>query len=66
MARPSHSVKAGTPTMGGTLIILALVISTLLLADISNIYVLLALFVTLGYGVIGFVDDTLKLRRKRQ
>ncbi len=60
----SHSVKAGTPTMGGTLIILALVISTLLLADISNIYVLLALFVTLGYGVIGFVDDTLKLRRK--
>ena len=60
----SHTVKAGTPTMGGTLILLALVISTLLLADIGNVYVLLALFVTLGFGVIGFVDDTLKLRRK--
>jgi phospho-N-acetylmuramoyl-pentapeptide-transferase len=60
----SHTVKAGTPTMGGTLIILALVISTLLLADIANVYVLLALFATLGFGVIGFVDDTLKLRRK--
>jgi phospho-N-acetylmuramoyl-pentapeptide-transferase len=60
----SHTAKAGTPTMGGTLIILALVLSTLLLADIGNVYILLALFVTLGFGMIGFVDDTLKLRRK--
>ena len=60
----SHTAKAGTPTMGGTLIILALVFSTLLLADIGNVYVLLALFVTLGFGVIGFIDDFLKLRRK--
>lgn len=59
-----HATKAGTPTMGGTLIILALFISTILLADIANLYVLLALFVTVGFGVIGFIDDTLKLRRK--
>ena len=60
----SHSAKAGTPTMGGTLILLALILSTCLLADIGNVYVLLALFVTLGFGVIGFADDALKLKRK--
>ena len=60
----THATKAGTPTMGGTLIILALFISTILLADIANLYVLLALFVTVGFGVIGFIDDTLKLRSK--
>lgn len=60
----SHSTKAGTPTMGGTLIILALTLSTVLLADIANPYVLLALFATVGFGVIGFVDDSLKLKRK--
>ena len=60
----SHTAKAGTPTMGGTLIILALSLSTFLLADIRNLYVLLALLVTLGFGVIGFVDDSLKLKRK--
>jgi phospho-N-acetylmuramoyl-pentapeptide-transferase len=60
----SHSVKAGTPTMGGVLIILALVLSTLMLADIGNAYVLTALFGTLGFGVIGFFDDYLKLTRK--
>jgi phospho-N-acetylmuramoyl-pentapeptide-transferase len=60
----SHSAKAGTPTMGGTLIILALVLSTLFLADIANRYVLLALFVTLGFGAVGFIDDYLKLTRQ--
>ncbi len=60
----THSAKAGTPTMGGTLIILALFLSTLLLADIANPYILLALFVTVGFGVIGFVDDFLKLKRR--
>ena len=60
----SHSTKAGTPTMGGTLIILALSLSTLLLADIANPYVLLALFGTLGFGAVGFADDYLKLTRK--
>ncbi len=60
----THSVKAGTPTMGGTLIILALFLSTILLADVANPYILLALFVTVGFGVIGFVDDFLKLKRR--
>jgi len=60
----SHTAKAGTPTMGGTLIILALFISTILLADIANPYILLALFVTGGFGVIGFIDDSLKLKGK--
>ena len=60
----THTTKAGTPTMGGALIILALSLSTVLLADIGNVYIKLALFVTAGFGVIGFVDDSLKLRRK--
>jgi phospho-N-acetylmuramoyl-pentapeptide-transferase len=60
----SHTAKAGTPTMGGTLIILALFLSTFLLADITNFYVGVALLVTVGFGVIGFADDYLKLRRR--
>jgi phospho-N-acetylmuramoyl-pentapeptide-transferase len=60
----SHSIKAGTPTMGGTLIILALTLSTILLADITNPYVLLALWGTVGFGSVGFIDDYLKLTRK--
>ena len=60
----SHALKAGTPTMGGVLILIALVISTLMLADIANRYVLLALFVTIGTGAVGFADDYLKLVRK--
>ena len=60
----SHTAKAGTPTMGGTLIILALFLSTFLLADISNFYVVVALLVTVGFGVIGFADDYLKLKRR--
>ncbi len=60
----SHSAKAGTPTMGGVLIILALAVSTLLLADVANRYVLLALVGTVGFGAVGFLDDYLKLSRK--
>jgi phospho-N-acetylmuramoyl-pentapeptide-transferase len=60
----SHSTKAGTPTMGGTLIILALTLSTILLADFANPYILLALFATVGFGVVGFIDDSLKLQRQ--
>jgi phospho-N-acetylmuramoyl-pentapeptide-transferase len=60
----SHVTKAGTPTMGGSLIILALFLSTVLLADITNLYVVLALAVTVGFAVIGFTDDSLKLKRK--
>ena len=60
----SHAVKAGTPTMGGVLILIALVISTLMLADVTNRYVLLALLATVGSGAVGFADDYLKLTRK--
>ncbi len=55
--------KQGTPTMGGLLILLALVGSTILWADISSEYVWAALIVTAGFGLIGFVDDYLKVTR---
>jgi phospho-N-acetylmuramoyl-pentapeptide-transferase len=57
----SHLPKAGTPTMGGTLILLALTISTLLWANLSSAYVWIVVLVTLAYGLIGFVDDYRKL-----
>ncbi len=56
--------KKGTPTMGGVLILLALGISTLLWADLRNGYVWAVLFLTLGYGAVGFADDFLKLSRR--
>ncbi len=55
--------KKGTPTMGGVLILFALTISTLLWVDLRNSYVWAVLFVTLGYGALGFADDYLKLSR---
>lgn len=57
----SHYEKAGTPTMGGTLILVAIAISTLLWADLTNSYVWVVLFVTLGHGIIGFIDDYRKV-----
>src|SRR5205085_6163684 len=60
----AHATKAGTPTMGGTLIIFALLLSTLLLADLTDWYVWVAMFVTLGHGLIGFADDWAKVRRR--
>jgi phospho-N-acetylmuramoyl-pentapeptide-transferase len=56
--------KQGTPTMGGVLILSALTASTLLWVDLRNGYVWAVLFVTLGYGMIGFADDFLKLSRR--
>ena len=56
--------KKGTPTMGGVLILFALGISTLLWADLRNGFVWAALFVTFGYGALGFVDDYLKLTKR--
>jgi phospho-N-acetylmuramoyl-pentapeptide-transferase len=56
--------KKGTPTMGGVLILIALFVSTLLWADLANPFVWAVLFVTLGYGVLGFADDYLKLSRR--
>ncbi len=57
----SHLPKAGTPTMGGMLIIFAVVVTTTLWGDLVNRFVLIALGITLGYGLIGFYDDYLKL-----
>lgn len=56
--------KQGTPTMGGIIILSAIVIPTLLIADLTNIYVLLMLFTTLGLGLIGFIDDYIKVFKK--
>ncbi len=61
----THKKKAGTPTMGGSLILFALAIPTLLWCDLTNRFVWLTLAVTLGYGVIGFLDDYLKLTRSK-
>lgn len=60
----SHLSKAGTPTMGGALILLALVTSTVLWSDPTNTFVWLTLAVTAAYGVIGYIDDAQKLRKK--
>ncbi len=60
----SHFVKEGTPTMGGSLILLAIMLPTLLWADLSNLYIWITLLVTAGYGAIGFIDDYLKVVRK--
>lgn len=60
----SHMLKKGTPTMGGFMMLLAIVVSTLLWADIANGYVWVALLVTLGFGAVGFVDDYLKVSKR--
>jgi phospho-N-acetylmuramoyl-pentapeptide-transferase len=61
----SHLItKAGTPTMGGVLILLAISISTLLWADLTNGYVWAILIITVGFGLIGFTDDYLKLTHR--
>ncbi len=57
--------KKGTPTMGGIIIILAILIPTLLLADLNKAYIRLMIFSTIWLGIIGFIDDYLKLRAKR-
>jgi phospho-N-acetylmuramoyl-pentapeptide-transferase len=61
----THQVKAGTPTMGGLLILFALVVPTLLWANLENQYVWIAIGVTVSFGAIGFADDFLKVRKRR-
>jgi len=61
----THHQKAGTPTMGGALIILSVALSTLLWADLSNAFVWIVLLVLTGFGAIGFVDDYLMQVKKR-
>ncbi|QLG89436.1 phospho-N-acetylmuramoyl-pentapeptide-transferase [Chitinibacter bivalviorum] len=60
----THLIKAGTPTMGGTMILLSIGLTTLLWGDLSNKYVWLVLIVTMATGVIGFVDDYKKVALK--
>jgi phospho-N-acetylmuramoyl-pentapeptide-transferase len=59
----THLLKKGTPTMGGLMILIALSISTILWADMSNQYIWAVLFVSIAFGFIGFLDDFLKIRR---
>ena len=61
----THLVKAGTPTMGGILILTAVVLPTLLWARLDNAFVWIALTVTVGFGAIGFIDDYLNVTRGR-
>ena len=60
----SHQTKAGTPTMGGLLILAAALVPTLLWADLTNVYVWVAVLATASFGAIGFLDDYLKITRR--
>ncbi len=60
----SHLKKEGTPTMGGVMILLSILIPTLLWAELANPYIWIAIFVTLCFGILGVVDDYLKVSRK--
>jgi phospho-N-acetylmuramoyl-pentapeptide-transferase len=60
----SHRAKAGTPTMGGLLILVAALVPTLLWADLTNIFVWIAVLSTAAFGAIGFLDDYLKITRR--
>lgn len=62
----THFAKEGTPTMGGLLILIAIVVPTLLWADLTNIYILLILLVTVWMGLLGFLDDYLKAVKKQK
>jgi phospho-N-acetylmuramoyl-pentapeptide-transferase len=61
----THHQKAGTPTMGGVMILFSVTLSTLLWAKLTNPYIWIVLLVTLGFGLIGFIDDYLKQIKKR-
>src|SRR5947207_6708791 len=61
----SHVKKAGTPTMGGLLIVISIVVPTLLWANLRNPYVWIAMFALVAFGAIGFIDDFAKVRKKR-
>ena len=60
-----EKMKTGTPTMGGIIILLAILIPTLLLANLEKVYVRLMLLCTVWLGIIGFIDDYLKIKAKR-
>jgi phospho-N-acetylmuramoyl-pentapeptide-transferase len=60
----SHYSKSGTPTMGGVMVLVSILFSTLLWGDLTNRFIWVLLAVTLGFGLIGYVDDALKIRKK--
>lgn len=60
-----HQKKAGTPTMGGVLIVLSTAVPTLLWADLTNPFILLSLFALVGFAIIGFIDDYAKVSKQR-
>ncbi len=62
----THLSKEGTPTMGGLLVLLSIILPTILWADLSNRFILIVLFVTLWMGILGFMDDFLKARLKQR
>lgn len=62
---PNHHAKAGTPTMGGILIVISIIVPTLLWADLSNLYIWIAVTSLLLFATVGFADDYLKVTRKR-
>ena len=64
-APKTHLTKAGTPTMGGLIVLASVLVPTLLWANLANIYVVLILFVTAAMGAVGFLDDYLKVVRKK-
>ncbi|MGD0337311.1 MAG: phospho-N-acetylmuramoyl-pentapeptide-transferase [Bacteroidota bacterium] len=64
-APKSHLSKAGTPTMGGLIVLLSVLLPTLLWGDLKNMYILLIIVVTAGLGAVGFIDDYLKVVRKK-
>ncbi len=59
-----HLKKKGTPTMGGVMILISVIVSTLLWAELTNVYTWIVLFVTAGFGLVGFADDYRKLTRR--
>ena len=61
----SHQTKAGTPTMGGVLIVISILVPTLLWANLRNVYVWIAMGSLVGFGAIGFYDDYFKLKKMR-
>ncbi len=65
-APKTHLTKAGTPTMGGLIVLAAIILPTLLWGNIGNMYVVLILFVTLTLGAVGFLDDFLKVVKKKR
>jgi phospho-N-acetylmuramoyl-pentapeptide-transferase len=60
----SHNSKIGTPTMGGFLVILTILVSLLICGNFNNLYIIILLFATIAFGTIGFIDDYLKISRK--